>query len=98
MGATVFWSQRATDDLSDLVRYIASDSPARAEAVGVRLVEFVERAAQFPLAGRMVPERREFAVREFIFPPYRIPYRVSADRSRIEILRVWHGARGRLEL
>jgi toxin ParE1/3/4 len=49
---------------------------------------------QQPEIGRVVPERRIRHIREIIFRPYRIVYRVDHSRKLVEISRVWHGARG----
>jgi plasmid stabilization system protein ParE len=41
-----------------------------------------------------VPEFKIETIREIVHRPYRIVYRVFEDRKTIEILRVWHAARG----
>jgi toxin ParE1/3/4 len=51
----------------------------------------VERLTDFPLSGRIVPERKAHGYREIIVAPYRIVYSVVGDDVRI--LRVWHGRR-----
>jgi len=50
----------------------------------------------FPYAGRRVPEEHDANVRELIVEPYRIIYEVSD--SSIDILRIWHAARGKPEM
>ena len=62
---------------------IVFTKPAMADLVG--LVSFL---------GRVVPEFKIENIREFIHRPYRIVYRVREDQKLIEILRVWHAARG----
>ena len=53
---------------------------------------------QHPEIGRIVPEYRNPKIREIIFRPYRIVYRVDYERKSAEIARVWHAARGTPEL
>ena len=51
----------------------------------------VERLADFPNSGRIVPELKDPAIREILFGSYRIVYRVKGDV--VEVLTVYHGAR-----
>ncbi|MBV9128394.1 MAG: type II toxin-antitoxin system RelE/ParE family toxin [Verrucomicrobia bacterium] len=51
-----------------------------------------------PESGRVVPEHRIRHIREIIFWPYRIVYRVNHEWKRVEIARVWHAARGTPEI
>lgn len=51
--------------------------------------------AEFPQAGRVVPEERNLSVREIIVEPYRIIYELNASGRTVDVLRVWHAARGR---
>ena len=46
----------------------------------------------------MIPERNQPHIREIVVKPYRIVYRVHLKEKFLEILRVWHGARGELEI
>ena len=47
-----------------------------------------------PEAGRMVSEYRSSRIREIVYRPYRIIYRLDIERQIVEIARVWHAARG----
>ena len=85
-------------DLRSIVTFIRSDSPSRAESFGYRLILEAEKLRSFPRRGRVVPEFRDEAIREIIVRPYRIIYRVSEERRALEIIRVWHGARGEPDL
>ena len=51
----------------------------------------VERLADYPESGRVVPEFGLTQLREVIHPPFRIVYRVDDDRVRV--VRVWRGER-----
>lgn len=94
MAYQLIWSPTSRDDLHDLVRYIAKDSPERAEAFALRLMTYADMLQQNPEIGRVVIEWSDPTIREIIFRPYRIVYRVNKEREVVEIARVWHGARG----
>ena len=74
--------------------FIAQDNPPVAESFGCLLMSKVDVLAQFPLIGRVVPEENDAAVREIVLRPYRIIYKVFAEKQMVAIARVWHGARG----
>jgi len=94
MAFKIIWSRQARDDLRDIVTFIAGNNHPIAESFGFRLMAKVDLLAQFPEMGRMVPEEQDETIREIIFPPYRIVYRVLARANLVAIARIWHGARG----
>ena len=94
MAYKLIWSPAARDDLHDIVVFIARDNPNRAMSFGYELISETDRLQQFPEFGRIVPEYRNDQIREIIFRPYRIVYRVDDERGLCEIARVWHSARG----
>jgi plasmid stabilization system protein ParE len=98
MAFKIIWSRQARDDLRDIVTFIAEDNQPVAESFGFRLMAKVDLLAQFPEIGRMVPEEQDANIREIIFPPYRIVYRVLAENHLVAIARIWHGARGEPEI
>ena len=63
--------------------------------VGNRLIKEiisqVERLADFPESGRIVPEFNIENLREIIFAPFRIVYRL--DGNKIKIVRIWRSER-----
>jgi len=86
------WSDRAKDDLAAIGDYIAKDNPAAAMRWVDRLIADVERAAEVPLAGRIVPEYSDrHDIREVLRRRYRIVYRVREDA--IEVLTIFEGHR-----
>lgn len=97
MAYALIWSPLARDDLRDLVRFIATDNPDRAAYFGFDLIQRVETLPQFPEMGRVVPEKRDPRIREIIVRPYRVIYRVIHESHLIEVVRVWHAARGQPE-
>ncbi len=98
MAYQLIWSPASRDDLQDIIRYISRDSPQRAQSFAVRLIAHADVLQEQPEIGRVVPERRLRHIREIIFRPYRIVYRVDHTRQLVEIARVWHAARGTPEI
>ena len=94
MACKLIWSPAARDDLRDIVRFIARDNPRRAESFGYELMTRTDILHDHPEAGRIVPEYRNPRVREIIYRPYRIVYRLDIERQLVQIARVWHAARG----
>ena len=98
MAFKIIWSRQARDDLRDIVTFIAEHNRPVAESFGFRLMAKVDLLAEFPGIGRMVPEEQDENTREIILPPYRIIYRVLAEKHWVAVARVWHGARGEPEI
>jgi toxin ParE1/3/4 len=94
MAYKLIWSPAARDDLHNIVVFIARDNPERAMSFGYQLISETDRLQNFPELGRIVPEYVNQRLREIIFRPHRIVYRVNHDRKICEIARVWHSARG----
>jgi toxin ParE1/3/4 len=94
MAYKLTWSPAARDDLHDIVIFIARDKPNVAMSFAYELISEADRLQEFPELGRVVPEYRNDNIREVIFRPYRIVYRVDHERKLCQIARVWHPARG----
>jgi plasmid stabilization system protein ParE len=77
--------------LEEIHAYVARDSPAAAQGLVERIVARTEKLAAFPLLGATISGRRSDELREVLSWPYRIFYRVLADR--VEVVAVVHGAR-----
>jgi toxin ParE1/3/4 len=90
---TITFAVSAFDDL-DGIRNWYKDQQQVPE-VGNRLIKEiiaqVERLADFPESGRIVPEFNIENLREIIFAPFRIVYRL--DGNKIKIVRVWRSER-----
>ncbi len=86
------FAESAVGDLEEVRDWYADQ---QVPEVGKRLVgevvAQVERLADFPESGRIVPEFGLSNLREIIYPPFRIVYRV--DAVRIRIIRVWRSER-----
>jgi len=94
MAFKLIWSPTARFDVKDIAAFIAEDSASAAERFVRSLLQAVERLADFPESGRIVPEFGDPAIREVIRKPCRIVYRVDHRNRIVEIARVWHAARG----
>jgi plasmid stabilization system protein ParE len=88
---SVNWSPQAIRDVESIRAFIAQDSPSYAELEVLRIVGAVERLRSFPESGRLLPERRDGAIREVIASPYRIVYRLRSGVA--EIVTVFRGSR-----
>jgi len=81
----IVWSPLALERVEDTALYIASDNPDAAGRWVNELFAMVERLADFPDSGRIVPEVASPRIRELIFGAYRVIYR---SEEQIEILTV----------
>jgi plasmid stabilization system protein ParE len=63
-----------------------------------QVFRLAEQLADFPESGRVVPEFDDPNIREVIRRPCRIVYRVKSREQTVEIVRIWHAARGIPEL
>jgi len=94
--AKLSWSPKATADLEEICQYISRDSEHYAKLFVQRIVALVETIAEFPMAGRVVPEYQRDDLRERIFQSYRVVYRAKLEV--VEIVAIVHGARSLPEL
>lgn len=94
MGFKIDFTKPAIADLGGIVKFISRDNPTAAERTGYAIIEKAEKLSEFPFLGRVVPEFKIETVREIIYRPCRIVYRVREEQKTIEVLRVWHAARG----
>lgn len=69
MAFKLIWSPTAKFDLKDIAAFIAEDNVTAAERFVGSLFQAVERLADFPESGRMVPEFGDPAIREVIHKP-----------------------------
>jgi toxin ParE1/3/4 len=88
----VSFAASAVADLEEMRAWYADQQVAD---VGERLlrevITQVERLADFPESGRVVPEFGLVQLREIVHPPYRIVYRL--DDYRVRVVRVWRSER-----
>lgn len=89
--AKIKWSKDSLEDLKEICRFIALDSPYYAKMLNDRIFEMVEHLELFPEMGRDVPESDDPAVRELLYKNYRIIYQIK--EGYLEIITVIHGSR-----
>lgn len=81
----IVWSPLALERVEDIAQYMAEDKPGAAVEWVDGIFDTVERLADFPESGGVVPEVGGRRIREVIFGTYRIIYSV---RDQIDILTV----------
>lgn len=82
----------AVNDLEEIrAWYVEQQVPDVGERLLREVFSQVERLADFPESGRIVPEFCTAQLREIIHPPFRIVYRL--DKTRVRIVRVWRSER-----
>lgn len=81
----IVWSPLALERVENIAQYIAEDKLGAAVEWVDGIFDTVERLADFPESGRVVPEVGGRRIREVIFGTYRIIY---SFRDQIDILTV----------
>ena len=88
----ITFAASAVTDLEEIrAWYGRQQVPEVGERLLAEIVGKVERLADCPESGRVVPEFDLPQLREIIHPPLRIVYRLDAERVRV--VRVWRGER-----
>jgi len=88
----ITFAASAVKDLEEIRKWYAEQQvPDVGEQLLEEVVSQVERLADFPQSGRLVPEFGGAHLREIIHPPFRIVYRL--DEIRVRIVRVWRSER-----
>ena len=93
MGCKIVFAPQAIADLAEVVRHIAKEDPQTAERIGQALIDRVAILENFPLLGS--PYSKRPGIRRLVSRPHLIFYRALPEEDRVDILRYWHGARGR---
>jgi len=76
----VAWSENAAQDLEDITRVLARESPTTARRLLNRVRAWAATLQRLPHRGRVVPELREFGIstwRELVARPHRLVYRLE---------------------
>ncbi|WP_273206144.1 type II toxin-antitoxin system RelE/ParE family toxin [Marinobacter subterrani] len=81
----IVWSPLALDRVEDVARFIAEDNPDAVVRWVDDLFAAVERLADFPKSGRMVPEVGSPRIGELMFGTYRV---IHSVKDQVDILTV----------
>ena len=79
----VEWTEAASSDLEDIIRFIARDSPLNATKLYKRLRKRAETLRTLPARGRVVPELADLEITAYLersVPPYRIICRIEESK------------------
>ena len=90
--AEIRWTPQAIEDIENIAKYIANDSPKYA---AIQVEEFFDAALileDFPHSGRIVPEIGNKNIRELIVGFYRLIYRIR-NSNLVEVITVYHSYR-----
>jgi plasmid stabilization system protein ParE len=79
MALRIFWTERAKARLRDILDVIAFDNQDAARNLARKVFQSVDRLAEFPLSGRVVPELEGSPFRERVVPPCRVIYLIRDD-------------------
>jgi len=85
------YTQKALNDLAEIVGHIAEDDAETASRFGGSLLDHIDLLARFPRIGGVIKKRPR--VRKLVHSPILVYYRVHEDTHVIEILHLRHGAR-----
>ncbi|MFQ5685299.1 MAG: type II toxin-antitoxin system RelE/ParE family toxin [Candidatus Scalindua sp.] len=94
MDYRIEWSPTARLDFRDLILFISEENSSAANHFRNKILNHVIQVAKFPKSGRVVPEFQDENIREIIQKPYRIVYRIKKEKMILEVVRIWHSARG----
>ena len=94
MDFKVIWTDSAIADLRDICDYIARDNPKASEKTGRGILNHVKILETFPFIVPAYPRGSSGMVREIVYGNYRIFYEITEKTNTVDVLRVWHGARG----
>lgn len=91
MDFRLLFSQRALNDLAEIIGHIAEDDAEAAERFGNSLLDHIELLTRFPRMGGTIHKRAR--VRKLSHSPILVYYQVREDRRLIEILHLRHASR-----
>jgi len=85
------YTQKALNDLAEIIGYIAEDSADAASRFGSSLLDHVDLLTRFPRMGSTTQKRPR--IRKLLHSPILVYYRVNERRGLIQVLHFRHAAR-----
>ena len=96
MDRKLIWTERASNDIEAIIRYIARRDPAAYARIGLGIYDRAQILLDHPEAGTVLEELRDGGWRKLIFRRWKIVYTVRGET--IIIGRVWPAALGEADL
>ena len=96
MDRKLIWTERASNDIEAMVRYIARRNPKAGSQIGLGIYERAQILLQHPEAGTILDELGEGGWHKLIYRRWKIVYSIRGDH--IIIGRVWPAAMGEADL
>ena len=84
-------TQRALNDLAEIIGHIAEDDAEAASRFGNSLLDHIELLVRFPRMGGVI--RKRSRVRKLSHSPILVFYQLREDRHVVEILHLRHASR-----
>lgn len=84
-------TQRALNDLAEIIGHIAEDDAEAASRFGTSLLDHIELLTRFPRMGGTI--RKRSRVRKLSHSPILVYYHLREDRRLVEILHLRHASR-----
>ena len=91
MDYSLFYTQRALNDLAEIIGHIAEDDADAASRFAKSLLDHVDLLARFPRMGSTI--RKRIRVRKLLHSPILVYYEVHEAAFQIDILHCRHGSR-----
>lgn len=91
MDYRLLFTQRALDDLAEIIGRIAEDDDEAASRFGNTLLDYIELLIRFPRMDGATRERSR--VRKLAHSPIRVYYQILESRYIVEILHLRHASR-----
>jgi plasmid stabilization system protein ParE len=92
----LLYTQKALNDLAEIIGRIAKDDSASASRFGASLLHHIDLLSRFPRMGALT--RKRPGVRKLVHSPVLVYYRIQEDKRAVEVLHVRHAARRPTEL
>ncbi|MES2310235.1 MAG: type II toxin-antitoxin system RelE/ParE family toxin [Verrucomicrobiota bacterium] len=92
------WTQKASEDVEAIVRYISRHNRNAAVEVGRGIFDRAQILLKHQQSGSILKELDDPFIRKVIYRNWKIVYQYSETEGVVAILRVWHVARGEVDL
>ena len=91
MDYRLLYTQRALNDLGEIIAHIAEDDAEAASRFGCSLLDHIDLLARFPRMGSSI--RQRVRVRKLVHSPIVVYYQIDEGQRVIEVLHLRHAAR-----